>query len=108
MLDLRRIGSITDYFVICHGRSTRQVQAIADRIEEILRKGGLRPNHVEGYPPGEWILMDYVDIIVHIFHQDRRNYYNLEKLWADAPRLEVAPAPIPSTEGGPGGDAPAL
>jgi len=106
VLDLRHVGSITDYFVICHGRSSRQVQAIADRIEEVLKKAGTRPNHLEGYPPGEWILLDYVDIVVHIFHQDKRNLYSLEKLWGDAPRLEVAPVPIPPVGGGAGEERP--
>ena len=92
ILDLRELGSITDYFIVCHGRSARQVQAIADRIEEVLKEAGVPPNHIEGYDAAEWILMDFVDFVVHIFQEETRNYYSLEKLWSDAPRLEP-PAP---------------
>ena len=89
VLDLMELGSITDYFVVCHGRSSRQVQAIADRIEEWLKQRRIRPAHVEGYSAGEWILMDYGDFVVHVFTQEKREYYALEKLWSDAPRLSL-------------------
>jgi ribosome-associated protein len=102
VLDLREIGSITDYFIVCHGRSTRQVQAIADRIEEVLKSAGIAPNHIEGYDAAEWILMDFVDFVAHIFLEDTRNYYSLEKLWSDAPRLEI-PAPTGRAGTGPSG-----
>ena len=103
VLDLRELGSITDYFIICHGRSTRQVQAIADRIEEVLKSAGVPPNHIEGYDAAEWILMDFVDFVVHVFLEETRNYYSLEKLWSDAPRLDpAAPAGIPGP--GPAGN----
>jgi len=92
VLDLTSLGSITDYFILCHGRSSRQVQAIADRIEEKLKEAGTRPGHIEGYATGEWVLMDYVDFVVHVFSEERRNYYDLDRLWSDAPRLPVAPA----------------
>lgn len=90
VLDLTAMGSITDYFIVCHGRSSRQVQAISDQVEEALKKAKVRPGHIEGYASGEWILMDYVDFVVHIFTEEKRNYYDLERLWADAPRLPLA------------------
>lgn len=90
VLDLRELGSITDYFVVCHGRSTRQVQAIADHVEAVLKSAGVTPNHIEGYDAAEWILMDFVDFVVHVFLEETRNYYSLEKLWSDAPRLDPA------------------
>jgi len=93
VLDLTDLGSITDYFIVCHGRSSRQAQAISDRVEEKLREAKVRPGHIEGYEAGEWILMDYVDFVVHVFTQDKREYYDLERLWSDAPRLELAAEP---------------
>lgn len=96
VLDLSQLGSITDYFVICHGRGPRQVQTISDKVAETLKAAGRRPAHLEGYANGEWILMDYIDFVVHIFTKDRREFYDLEKLWSDAPRLDLAPAPPPA------------
>jgi ribosome-associated protein len=87
ILDLTTLGSITDYFIVCSGHSSRQTQAIADRVQEVLKEAGVRPGHVEGYQAGEWILMDYVDFVVHIFTEEKRAYYSLEKLWSDAPRV---------------------
>jgi ribosome-associated protein len=89
LLDLRGLSDVTDYFLICHGRSGRQVQTISDTIEQALRLERRRPGHVEGYARGEWILMDYFDFVVHIFTLERRSFYALERLWADAPRLKV-------------------
>ena len=89
VLDLTDLGSITDYFIVCHGLSSRQVQAIADRVEEKLREIKLRPGHVEGYDAGEWILMDYVDFVVHIFTEEKREFYDLERLWSDARKVEL-------------------
>lgn len=89
VLDLMGCTSITDYFVVCHGRSTRQVQAISDRVEEKLKEAKVRPAHIEGYSGGEWILMDYLDFVVHIFTHEKRKYYELERLWSDAPRLSL-------------------
>lgn len=86
VLDLRKISSFTDYFVIASGRSDRQVQAIADRIEENLKKR--RPISIEGYPKGHWILIDYGEVVAHIFYQELRNFYALEKLWGDAVRVK--------------------
>ena len=90
VLDLEGIASFTDYFLVCSGTSHRQLATIADEVEERLRKAKRRPSHVEGYPGGEWILMDYVDFIVHIFTPQSRAHYELERLWGDAKRLAVA------------------
>ncbi len=92
-LDLKGACSFTDAFVICHGQQVRQTRAIADAIEEALKKQKLLPNHLEGYRTGEWILMDYADLIIHIFTRERRDFFNLERLWGDAPRMEVAERP---------------
>jgi ribosome-associated protein len=90
VLDLRGLASFTDYFLICAGGSRRQIETIADEVEEKLRKEKRKPTHVEGYPRGDWILMDYVDFVVHIFTPASRAYYDLERLWGDAKRLAVA------------------
>ena len=85
LLDLRQLTSITDYFVICTGEVDQHVKAIADEIEKRLAPRD-KPWHIEGYQHQSWILLDYVDVVVHIFQPETRQYYNLEKLWADAPR----------------------
>jgi ribosome-associated protein len=90
VLDLRGLASFTDYFLICSGGSHRQLVTIADEVEEKLRAAKRKPSHVEGYPKGEWILMDYVDFVVHIFTPQSRAHYDLERLWGDAKRLDVA------------------
>ncbi len=92
-LDLKRICSFTDAFLICHGLQVRQTQAIADAIEAVLKGHKITPSHVEGYRTGEWILMDYSDLIIHIFTRERREFFNLERLWGDAPRMEVVERP---------------
>src|SRR5438046_5754927 len=81
-------GAFTDYFVVCSGTNPRQIQAISDEVEERLEKHGMRPTHVEGYKQAEWVLLDYVDIVVHIFSEKARKYYELERLWKSAKRLE--------------------
>jgi ribosome-associated protein len=91
VLDMREASWITDYFLICSGGSVRQVQAIADAIDEELTQAGSAPLGTEGYRDGNWILMDYGDLIVHIFSQDMREYYDLERLWANAPKVDVRP-----------------
>jgi ribosome-associated protein len=91
VLDLRAVASFTDYFVICTGANARQVQAVADSVEEQLRNSGKRPLHVEGRSGGEWILLDYGDFIVHAFNPAARRFYDLERLWRDAERLEAPP-----------------
>lgn len=90
-IDLRDIhNSVCDYFVICHGDSSTQVKAIADFVEEETRKSiGEKPWHTEGQENSEWILLDYVNVVVHIFHREAREFYSLEKLWADAPIQEI-------------------
>ena len=83
-LDLREVASFTEYFVICTGANTRQVQAISNSAEEELRRVGKRPLHIEGYSTGEWILLDYGDFIMHVFSNSSRRFYDLERLWRDA------------------------
>ena len=83
-------SAFTDYFVICSGSNPRQMQAISDEVEEKLRNAGLRPTHVEGYNQAEWILLDYVDFVVHIFSEATRKFYDLERLWKSARRIELA------------------
>ena len=87
VLNLSEISSFTDFFVIMHGNSSRQNLAICECIEEELKKNKIRPISVEGKENAEWILMDYGDFIIHIFSGKARDYYSLEKLWGDAPRL---------------------
>jgi len=83
-------NSITDYFVICHGASHSQVDAIADSVQAEVKKAiGIFPSHKEGFENYEWILLDYFDVVVHIFQTETRGFYQLEKLWADAPRENV-------------------
>ncbi len=89
LLDLRPLASFTDFFLICSGSNPRQVQAIAEAVEERLRNEGLRPSHIEGFERAEWILLDYFDFIVHVFGSARREFYALERLWGSATRLEV-------------------
>jgi len=89
LLDLQKVASFTDYFLLCTGTSARQVQAISDSVEEQLGRDGLRPAHVEGYREGEWVLLDYLDFVVHVFSPRSRAYYDLERLWRRAARLPV-------------------
>ena len=83
-------GAFTDYFVLCSGTNPRQVQAIADEVELKLKAAGMRPNQVEGYKQAEWVLLDYVDFVVHVFSDKARKFYDLERLWKSARRLEPA------------------
>jgi ribosome-associated protein len=85
VLHLQKISDFTDYFVICGGTSERQVQAIADAVQEKLREHGVRPLHVEGYNRAQWVLLDYGDLVVHVFQEEPRRHYALERLWGDAP-----------------------
>lgn len=89
LLDLRDGLAFTDFFIICTGNNIRQVQAIADGIQEALRENDVRPALVEGYNRAEWILLDYFDFIVHIFTPATRDFYALERLWGDAKRVEI-------------------
>jgi len=90
VLDLRKGSAFTDFFVICTGSNARQVQAIADAIKEALREAGARPALVEGYQRADWVLIDYFDVIFHIFMPATREFYGLERLWGDAERVEVS------------------
>lgn len=85
LLDLRRISNATDYFLLVSGTSDLHVRAIAEHIIEELRKEGVRPGHVEGLRAGRWVLIDYIDFVVHVFHPAARDFYQLERLWGDAP-----------------------
>jgi len=84
-LDLRGVSSATDFFVLATGNSDIQVRAIAEHVIEELAKGGIRPLHVEGLDRARWVLMDFVDFVVHVFHPLAREFYQLELLWGDAP-----------------------
>ena len=81
-------GAFTDYFVVCSGTNPRQIQTIADAVDERLETLGLQPAHTEGYKQAEWVLLDYVDFVVHVFSEKARQYYDLERLWKSAKRLE--------------------
>jgi len=80
-------GAFTDYFVLCSGTNPRQVQAISDEVELRLKRAGIYPNNIEGYKQAEWVLIDYVDFVVHIFSEKARKFYDLERLWKSAKRL---------------------
>lgn len=86
----RNAGAFTDYFVLCSGTNPRQIQAISDEIEKELSQAGTRPNSLEGYNQAEWVLLDYVDFVVHIFSERARKFYDLERLWKSARRLTAA------------------
>jgi ribosome-associated protein len=88
-LDVRKAVSFADVFVICTGRSDRQVRAIADAIEEAVVRCGEGPLGIEGYDEGRWVLMDLSDVIVHVFQREVRRRYDLERLWSDAPKLDL-------------------
>jgi ribosome-associated protein len=89
VLDLRGISSFTDFFVICSATSEPQLKAIAGEIESRLKEEHTtRPVAVDGFPASQWIVLDYLQVVVHIFHRDKRDFYSLEDLWGDAPRVE--------------------
>jgi ribosome-associated protein len=88
-LDISAVAAFADCFLICSGDSARQIQAIADEVEQQLAGNGHRPAHVEGYAHAEWILMDYLDLVIHIFSRKARAYYDLERLWRDAKIIDV-------------------
>jgi ribosome-associated protein len=89
VLDVARHSAFIDHFLLATGGNQRQLVAIADAVAEALRQEGLRPRHLEGYPRQEWILMDYGDFVVHVFTQRSRAFYDLERLWGGAARIEV-------------------
>ncbi|WP_100372218.1 ribosome silencing factor [Bacillus sp. FJAT-45037] len=88
-LDMKGISLIADYFVICHGNSEKQVQAIAHALKKLAQEEGIDIKRLEGFDQGRWVLVDLGDVVVHIFHKDERSYYNLEKLWGDARSIEI-------------------
>ena len=101
VLDMTPHSSIADRFVICQGRSDRQVKAIADAVEEQLGKNGEKPRAMEGYQTGSWILIDYVDLVVHIFDPETREFYGLERLWGQADQVAVPELPAPNPPSAP-------
>jgi ribosome-associated protein len=91
ILEVKDLSSFTDYFLICSGNSDRQVQALASHLEEKLGQQGIHPLGSEGKREGRWVLLDYGDVVVHIFYQPVRDFYDLERLWSEAPRVELPP-----------------
>lgn len=89
-------GAFTDYFLICSGSNPRQIQAICDEVEQRLGKAGIRAAHVEGYNQAEWVLLDYVDFVVHVFSTRARGFYNLERLWKSAKQLQASDLRAPA------------
>ena len=84
LLDIHEISTIADYFILATGTSTTQVQAMADELEEKMELSGYRLHHKEGFRGGRWILLDFSNIVIHIFHDEERQFYNLERIWTDA------------------------
>jgi ribosome-associated protein len=89
VLDVQGVSSVTDYFIVCSGKSTTHVRTIIDAIRTELKTDGVRPLHAEGHPESGWVLLDYGDILVHVFLEDTRAYYALERLWGDAPSVPI-------------------
>jgi ribosome-associated protein len=89
VMDLRGISNATDYFLVVSGTSDMHVRSIAEHVIEELKKEGHRPSHVEGLRTGRWVLIDYIDFVVHVFHPAAREFYQLERLWGDAPTLAL-------------------
>lgn len=90
ILDISAITTISDYFIVTSGNNYNQVRAIADNVEEeLLKKHGMRPERVEGYNNGEWILLDYIDYVIHVFDREQRLFYNIERIWSDGKEIEV-------------------
>ena len=89
VLDVRKAAGFTDFFIICSGSNPRQIRAIADAVMETLAADGAKPAHMEGYDRSEWVLLDYFDFIVHVFARETRVFYDLERLWGNAERVEV-------------------
>jgi ribosome-associated protein len=99
VLDIAKFLPFCDYFVICHGRSPLHCESICDRVEEALRQAGIRPHHREGEPKGDWTILDYDEVVLHVFSEAARRFYDLERLWAEAPRRQVRLA-VSSEEAG--------
>lgn len=90
VLNMEQLSPLADYFVICHGNSERQVQAIARSIQDAAEEAGFEIKRMEGFEQARWILIDLGDIICHVFHKDERSYYNLERLWGDANEIQIS------------------
>lgn len=90
LVEIKGLSSLGDYFVIASASNTTQVKAIADEVEDEMSKLGIEPNRVEGRQSAQWILIDYYDVMVHIFLEESRNFYNLEHLWSDAPQVDIS------------------
>ena len=88
-LDLRELSGVCDYFFICSGSSEVQVKAIAEAVEDGLKQHGVRPWHIEGFESRRWVLLDYVEVVVHVFHEKTREYYMLDRLWGDARSVDL-------------------
>jgi ribosome-associated protein len=94
-LDLREISTFTDFFVICSATSEPQLKAIANEVETRLREDhATRPVAIDGFPRSQWVVLDYLQVVVHIFHRDKRAFYSLEDLWGDAPLVQWETAPV--------------
>ncbi|SDZ24454.1 ribosome silencing factor [Thermoactinomyces sp. DSM 45892] len=90
ILDIRGLSVFADYFVVCHGNSQTQVQAIVTGIKEKMNEEGIPIRGVEGFQDARWVLVDLGDVVVHVFHRDERDFYDLERLWGDAPKIDLA------------------
>jgi ribosome-associated protein len=100
LLDVRGLTSIADAFILCCGNSSRQVSALGDHIIRILRKKGIKPLSAEGLGEGRWILIDYGNVIIHVFYESVRAFYDIEGLWSDAVRIDISTEPGPEGENG--------
>lgn len=92
VLNMQGISLLADYFIIAHGNSDRQVQAIARELQDVAEKKGYEIRRIEGFDAARWVLVDLGDVVAHVFHKDERAYYNLERLWGDAPQLDMPEA----------------
>ena len=90
LLDLRGLSNSTDYFLIVTGTSDTHVRAIADHLLDELKREGMKPDHIEGLRTGRWVLVDFIDFVIHVFHPTAREFYQLERLWGDAPAVPIA------------------
>lgn len=88
IIDIEQVSTLADYFIIASGTNRNQVQAMADNVEEVLGRAGYRPKQIEGYQTGNWILMDYRDIVIHVFDEENRLFYDLERIWRDGSVIE--------------------
>ncbi len=89
VLNIQKVSLLSDYFVICTGRANTQIKSLADNVEDVLAKAGYAPRHKEGYSSASWILLDYGEVVVHIFHHESRSFYNLERLWSDSIPVDI-------------------